>query len=232
MPSSISYSSILPKFPDNKRRPGIIQLPQALPALSRPSTNKLSGLNAAQKQSPHLPATPDMANKQKAQLRTPSPSSGSRSKSQQARRKQKRSSIGNIMLNIGDISVVDMSANAPPKPEIVSTAADSSVTVDGPRPGLIVLSPPPTPAQRATNKSSRSKSKNRAAGHARQSSKPLTLPVSPPLTPEAFKVNLVLISHPFVVLQFRILSYHRTVPPSSCGGGSASPFTTSDQSGT
>jgi hypothetical protein len=189
MPSSISYSSILPKFPDNKRRPGIIQLPQALPALSRPSNNKLPGLNAAQKQSPHLPVNPEMASKQKGQLRTPSPSSGSRSKSQQARRKQKRSSIGNIMLNIDDISVVDMSANAPSKPEV--STADSSVTVLGPRSGLVLLSPPPTPAQRATNKSSRSKSKNRAAGHARRSSKPFSLPVSPPLTPEAFKVNVV-----------------------------------------
>jgi hypothetical protein len=183
MPSSISYSSILPKFPDNKRRPGIIQLPQALPALSRPAINKLPGLNAAQKQSPHPPTTPDMSHKLKAQLRTPSPSSGSRSKSQAARRKQKRSSVGNIVLNIGDIPVVDMSANAPSNPEV-----SASVTVDGKRPGLIMLSPPPTPAQRATNKSSRSKSKNRAAGHARQSSKPLSLPVSPPLTPETFKV--------------------------------------------
>ena len=176
MPSSISYSSILPKFPDKQRRPGLIQLPQALP---KPG-GKPSALNGLSKQSSNGSNTPDAAHKLKPQLPTPSPSPASRSKSQQARRKQKRSSMGNIIVNIGDNSEIIVGDKA--------VAPLSSSATSGP----IILSPPPTPAQRATNKaSSRSKSKNRAAGHARQSSKSLSFPVSPPLTPEAFKVNLI-----------------------------------------
>jgi hypothetical protein len=174
MPSSIPYSSILPKFPDKQRRPGIIQLPQALPK----SGNKQSALNGISKHA----TTPDAVLKSKPQLPTPSPSPASRSKSQQgSRRKQKRSSIGNIMLNNGDNSVEN----------VVSEKAVAPLSVNSATSGPIILSPPPTPAQRATKKASpsstRSKSKNRAAGHARQSSKILSLPVSPPLTPEAFK---------------------------------------------
>jgi len=186
MPSSIPYSSILPKFPDNKRRPGIIQLPQALPALSRPPA-KLSAHSAAQKPSSHPPAASGMPPKPNAQLRTPSPSPGSRAKSQQARRKSKRSSSGSIVVNIGEFSAVISSTYPPSNPEAPSIPASAGDH----RPGLLILSPPPTPAQRATNKSSRSKSRLRAAGHARQSSKPLTLPVSPPLTPELIKVTVV-----------------------------------------
>lgn len=194
MPSSISYSSILPKFPDKQRRPGIIQLPQALSTRPANVVAKQSGHNGLAKQSQNV--APDAILKGKPQLPTPSPSPASRSKqaaqaqttqapapapasAQQSRRKQKRSSLGNIVLNVGDKLAVAPS----------SVAGDASATS-----GPVILSPPPTPAQRATKKassaSSRNKSKNRtpSSGHVRQSSKSMTsLPVSPPLTPDAFK---------------------------------------------
>lgn len=192
MPSSISYSSMLPKFPDKQRRPGIIHLPQPIATPPR-TTTKLPGLNPSQKQYSHdQQLAVAVAVKGNPQLRTPSPSPPSSTRRQphssnQNRRKQKRSSIGNITINADAANAVAAVVEAPLSPL-------PAVAGDVPRPGLIMLSPPPTPAARATAKSSKKNTKNsktgKAQNHVRNMSKtPSQLPVSPPLTPEAPQVN-------------------------------------------
>jgi hypothetical protein len=190
MPSSISYSSMLPKFPDKQRRPGIIHLPQAIPTPPRPAT-KLPALNPSTQKHPQAPQpAAEMPLQAVKQLRTPSPNGVSHTKqSQPHRRKQKRSSVGNILPNISDISATFGNADAPPTPDAAALSVDRK-----PSPGLVLLSPPPTPADRSNKKAARNnnnnnKQKSKAQGHARRPSKPLSLPVSPPLTPEAFKVS-------------------------------------------
>jgi hypothetical protein len=185
MPSSISHASMLPKFPDKQRRPGLIHLPQPITTPPR-ATSKLPALNPSQKQ-PQTPAKQlDVVRKPNPQLRTPSPSppSSRRQPHVNARRyKQKRSSVTNILTNILEPSVDAEIIKAPQSPD------PSAVAVVVPRPGLIMLSPPPTPAARASNKSSKKNAKNKAQNHVRNVSKPPVLPVSPPMTPEVPQVR-------------------------------------------
>lgn len=180
---------MLPKFPDKQRRPGIIHLPQPLATPPHP-TSKLPALNPSQKQTQtHTQVqTPVVVRKGNPQLRTPSPSASPRRQPHSNnRRKQKRSSVGNIVTNI-NIPESAFEAKAPLSP--LPLVPDSSVVaVVVPRPGLIMLSPPPTPAVRASNKSSKRNAKNKAHNHVRNVSKPPVLPVSPPLTPEAPQVG-------------------------------------------
>jgi hypothetical protein len=169
---------MLPKFPDKQRRPGIIHLPQPLATPPRP-TSKLPALNPSQKQTQTPVQALNVVRKGNPQLRTPSPSPypdplpRRQPHSNNSRRKQKRSSVGNIVTNIPESALVDAEAPLSPLAVVV------------PRPGLIVLSPPPTPAVRASNKSSKKNAKNKAQNHVRNVSKSIVLPVSPPLTPEA-----------------------------------------------
>jgi hypothetical protein len=193
---------MLPKFPDKQRRPGIIHLPQPLATPPRP-TSKLPALNPSQKQTQTPVQALDVVRKGNPQLRTPSPSpyplprrqphSSSSSNNNNNRRKQKRSSVGNIVTNI------PVTTEAPLSPPL-------AVVV--PRPGLIVLSPPPTPAVRASNKSSKKNAKNKAQSHVRNVSKSIVLPVSPPLTPEAPSFSPV-------VVQEAVFSVGSIAPDSS-----------------
>lgn len=177
---------MLPKFPDKQRRPGIIHLPQPIATPPRPTT-KLPALNPSQKQYSQSSEL-TVAVKGNPQLRTPSPSPPStrRQPHSNNRRKQKRSSVGNITINADAANAAPIAAGFVEAPLSPSPAVAGEV----PRPGLIMLSPPPTPAARATAKSSKKNTKNpknaKAQNHVRNVSKtPSELPVSPPLTPEA-----------------------------------------------
>lgn len=188
MPTNTSYSSMLPKFPDKTRRPGIIHLPAPIATPPR-STSKLPALNSSQKMH-HQPSAPfEPGLKANTQLRTPSPGvspSPRRPPHSNPRRKQKRSGVSNIVTNISEFSA----STEPPRSPIAP--GSSVVAARVPPPGLVPLSPPPTPANRKANKTSKSKPKGRPANHGRNVSKPQaqTLPVSPPLTPEAPQVCL------------------------------------------
>jgi hypothetical protein len=200
---------MLPKFPDKQRRPGIIHLPQPL-ATPPHSTSKLPALNPSQKQQSQAQTqTPVILRKGNPQLRTPSPNASPRRQphsNSNNRRKQKRTSVGNIILNIPEPAQLEapLSPQHPPS---------SLVAVVVPRPGLIMLSPPPTPAVRASNKSSKKNAKNKAQNnHVRNVSKqqqPLVLPVSPPLTPEAPQVCSLSISIPdYLSFEFKLRLSH------------------------
>jgi hypothetical protein len=196
---------MLPKFPDKQRRPGIIHLPQPLATPPRP-TSKLPALNPSQKQTQTPVQALNVVRKGNPQLRTPSPSPypdplprrqpHSNNNNNNSRRKQKRSSVGNIVTNIPESALVDAEAPLSPLAVVV------------PRPGLIVLSPPPTPAVRASNKSSKKNAKNKAQNHVRNVSKSIVLPVSPPLTPEAPSFSPV-------VVQEAVFSLEGHAPDSS-----------------
>ncbi|KAG8810069.1 hypothetical protein FRC17_003113 [Serendipita sp. 399] len=175
-----------PKFADKQRRPGIIHLPQPLATPPR-QTTKLPALNPSQKPSQGPQSNGDESEKVNLQLRTPSPSPGPRQRQQQPRRKQKRSISGNIQQNITDISSGDLSAPAAsvPSGDAVVVPTGSSVVV-APK-GVPLLSPPPTPAARASIKASKNKNKGRATagnGHARRPSKATVPLATPPLTPQ------------------------------------------------
>lgn len=189
---------MLPKFPDKQRRPGIIHLPQAISTPPRPTT-KLPGLNPSAQKHPQAPQPPaEMPLKVLKQLRTPSPNGAAHKQHQHSRRhKQKRSSVGNILPNSSDISATSGNVDAPPTPDAVASSVDTK-----PSPGLVLLSPPPTPADRSNKKAARNnKQKSKAQGHARKPSKPISLPVSPPLTPEAFKFPPVAVEEAVFTLE-------------------------------
>jgi len=204
---------MLPKFPDKQRRPGIIHLAQPIAAPPR-STTKLPTLNPSQKQSQNQNQSLDIVRKGNPQLRTPSPNPSPRrqphSNSNGNRRKQKRSSVGNIITNIND---TDLFQKAPLSPLVADASVVAAVV---PRSGLIMLSPPPTPAARANIKSSKKNAKNKSqtATHVRNVSKSSKFPVSPPLTPEVPQFAPVAVEEAVFSLE-RLMSSAMVAPDSS-----------------
>ena len=85
MPSSISYSSVPPKFPDKQRRPGIIQLPQPLTSLSIAQHHHKRSSLGSLPPPVHLAKQPLAVHKLAAQsqLRTPEPSPRRKNNQQQ-----------------------------------------------------------------------------------------------------------------------------------------------------
>lgn len=188
MPASSSYSSMLPKFPDKQRRPGIIHLPAPIATSPRPTT-KLPALNPSQKHTQKPENMPKPHQKANVQLRTPSPSPR---RHNQSRHRQKRSNGGNVSVNIADISGASLSVKAPQAPSLAlmdSAAGDASIQLSVPRAGFVPLSPPPTPKIRAP-KPRKGKARTPPSSlSVRRGSRPSVLLASPPLTPEATKVS-------------------------------------------
>lgn len=198
-----------PKFPDKQRRPGLIHLPQPLATPPRP-TSRLPALNPSEKPSQNAQSAPNAVDKLSVQLRTPSPSSNRPPRPQQTRRKQKRPSSAGVASNIADISTVDANVLS----TLTNAAAVTEAGVIKPSSAVVLLSPPPTPAHRASVKKNKNKPKG-TTGHGRKPSKTLVLPVSPPLTPATAEFKPAPVEEAVFSLESLLSSVHSAQDASS-----------------